>query len=127
MADWDQLREVGHEASPPPFESLVAKAGKRDRRARVVVVAATLAVATALGFGVALVNDDEDAHLQPVKDPSPSISNPSEDVTLPDGVLALPEPDPARLRFLAAGRYRVPLSDTLAFDVDVPDRHRRPR
>ena len=123
MADWEKLREVGHEASPPPFESLVNKAGKRDRRARVVVLTATLAVATTLGFGVALVNDDEDAQFQPVKDPSPSISNPSGDVTLPDGVQALPGPDPgSTFASLGAGRYRISLSDTLAFDVDVPDR-----
>lgn len=48
-------------------------------------------------------------------------STPTEQVDLPDGVQALPERDPgADFATLAAGRYRIPLDDTLAFDVDVP-------
>ena len=41
---------------------------------------------------------------------------------LPDGVLPLPGPDPGVEYATLLGRYRVPLNDTLAFDVDVADR-----
>lgn len=40
---------------------------------------------------------------------------------LPAGVTALPDADAGTdFATLAAGRYRIPLGDTLAFDVDVP-------
>ncbi len=121
MADWDQLRKVGHEVSPPSFESLARTAAKRDRRARVVAVSATLAVATALGFGIALVDDDADDTIQPAETPSSSISTPT-DAALPDGVVALPGPDEGEeYATLAPARYRVRLDDTLAFDVDIPE------
>jgi hypothetical protein len=46
----------------------------------------------------------------------------AEEADLPDGVVTLPVPGPGEDHpTLRAGRYRVPLSDTLAFDVDVPD------
>jgi hypothetical protein len=117
MNDWDQLREVGHGVSPPPFESLVDTAGRRDRRALTIMVTATIAVVTALGFGVALVNDDDDATIQPADEPSPSVSMATELVTLPEGVLALPDGDDVPVD---AGRYHVPLDDYLAFEVDLP-------
>lgn len=50
-------------------------------------------------------------------------SAPTEEVDLPDGVLALPDDDPGEdFASLDAGRYRIALDDTLAFDVDVPDK-----
>ena len=120
MTDWDQLREVGDQLSPPAFESLVTTADKqRARRARIIAATTALSVLTALGLGLGLVNDDEDGVVQPVKDPSHSVT--TEEETLPDGVLALPESDAgADFATLAAGRYRVPLSDTVSFDVDLP-------
>lgn len=121
MADWDQLREVGHEVSPPPFESLVRTAGKRDRRARIITATAGLALLAAIGVGLGVANDPDDADLQPAEDPSPSTVTPTEETVLPDGVAALPAPDPGEdVATLDAGRYRVTLSDTLSFDVDVP-------
>jgi hypothetical protein len=53
--------------------------------------------------------------------PSDEGSSLTEEVALPAGVLALPESDGVEdAVVLEAGRYRVPLSDTLSFDVDVP-------
>jgi hypothetical protein len=50
-------------------------------------------------------------------------SAPTAEVDLPDGVLALPDDDPGEdFASLDAGRYRIALDDTLAFDVDVPDK-----
>ena len=121
MADWDQLREVGHQVTPPPFDSLVNDAAKRDRRARVAVGAASLAAVFALGFGLALVDDDDDGTIQPVEEPSSPTSTATRAIELPDGVLPLPEvqsdeePPP-----LDAGRYQVPLSTTLALEIDLP-------
>jgi hypothetical protein len=49
-------------------------------------------------------------------------SAPTEENTLPAGVLPLPAPAPdAESATLVAGRYRVPLGDTLAFDIDLPE------
>jgi hypothetical protein len=119
MSDWDQLHEIGHRVSSPPFDSLVASAARRDRRSRIVTGAVTLALLAALGFGIGMVNDEESV-LQPAQDPSDSVSTPGQ-VALPAGVLALPESDGVEdAVVLEAGRYRVPLSDTLSFDVDVP-------
>jgi hypothetical protein len=48
-------------------------------------------------------------------------SSGTETVALPEGVLALPKtPEGQEPAPLDAGRYRVPLSDSLAFDVDLP-------
>jgi len=53
--------------------------------------------------------------------PSDEESRLTEKIVLPAGVLALPEPDGDEdAVVLEAGRYRVPLSETLSFDVDVP-------
>ncbi|GAA4103987.1 hypothetical protein ACFFOS_02500 [Nocardioides kongjuensis] len=113
MADWNSLREVGEDVSPPAFESLVRTARSRDRRNRIAGVAAALAVVGA-GVGIGLHTRDEAGPPEPVHDPTPV-------VVLPDGVRALPtsavgEEPPA----LDEGRYRFPLSDTLALDVDLP-------
>ncbi len=119
MTDWEALHKIGDRVSPPPFESLVASADHRGRRSRIVTGAVTLALLAALGFGIGTLND-EDSVLQPAQDPSDSVSSPGQ-VVLPAGVLALPEPDGDEdAVVLEAGRYRVPLSETLSFDVDVP-------
>lgn len=65
---------------------------------------------------------DTEADTNGKADESPaSTSSPTEGIALPDGVLPLPEPDegeePAPLD---AGRYHVPLSDSLAVEVDLP-------
>ncbi|WP_183099697.1 hypothetical protein [Nocardioides pelophilus] len=122
MTDWDQLREVGHDVAPPPFESLVGTAGRRDRRARAIT--ATAAVALLVGLGIAVgLPDDDTAEIQPVAPATESTETdgPADD-TLPEGVLPLPEPEPGEDHAtLSEGRYRVPLSDSLAFDIDVPE------
>jgi hypothetical protein len=119
MTDWEAMHEIGDRVSPPPFESLVASADHRGRRSRIATGAVTLALLAALGFAIGTLND-EDTVLQPAQDPSDSVSTPG-NVALPAGVLALPEPDGEEdAVVLEAGRYRVPLSDTLSFDVDVP-------
>lgn len=121
MSDWEQLRDVGQQVSPPPFASLVTTAGKRDRRARIVTASGTLALLAAVGIGIGLTNDDDGTIHQPVKDPTESVTPSTEEVTLPDGVLPLPEADPGKeYATLDAGRFRVPLDDTLAFEVDAP-------
>ncbi|WP_183099699.1 hypothetical protein [Nocardioides pelophilus] len=54
-------------------------------------------------------------------DETPAEESPTEE-SLPDGVLPLPEPEPGEDHAtLSEGRYRVPLSDSLAFDIDVPE------
>ena len=117
MTDWDQLREVGHQVSPPPFDTLVSTARKRDRRGRVVTGALALAVVATLGIGIRMAGDGGDA--QPVKDPSDPVS--TDQVALPEGVLRLPAPGPAdEITIAEPGRYRVPLGDVGSFDIDLP-------
>jgi hypothetical protein len=119
MTDWDQLREIGHQASPPPFDSLVRTAHQRDRRRRVVTGAATVALVTALGIGAWLANGNGGGNPQPIDDPSESPA-PSQ-VALPESVHALPTPDANDESITTEpGRYRIALSDTLAFDVELP-------
>lgn len=123
MSDWDQLREVGQDVSPPSFESLVTTARRRDRRARIVTGAVAFGVVIALGLGLALADGEEDGPIQPAEDPSGSETMLTDEDSLPEGVLLLPSSDPgSSFATLGPGRYRVPLSSTLAFDVDVPRR-----
>jgi hypothetical protein len=50
---------------------------------------------------------------------SPSVRGEGE--TLPDGVLPLPRPsDGEEFAVLDAGRYQVPISDTLAYEIELP-------
>lgn len=111
MTEWDKLHEIGDQVWPPPFESLVSTAGKRTRRAGTVAIAATLALVAGVGIGLAAGNDDGSGAIQPITtDESP----------LPDGSLALPANDAGEgFATLDAGRYRVPLNGTLAFEVDL--------
>ncbi|HWJ66651.1 MAG TPA: hypothetical protein VNT31_08235 [Nocardioides sp.] len=112
MADWEQLRELAHEVVPPEYGSLERMARRRQRRAGIVV--GTLAALALLGggLGVASIDDPEDT-IRPAGDPTPSQT---------DGTSALPLPgaagDPV---ILAAGRYRIPLDNSLSFEVDLPD------
>lgn len=121
MTDWDQLREVGDDVAPPPFDSLVRTARQRDRRARAITATATVALLVGLGIGVGLTNDD-DGTIQPAEPPSTEATEPTDEGALPEGVVALPAPDVGEdSATLEAGRYRIPLSDTLAFEIEVPD------
>jgi hypothetical protein len=114
MADWEELRELTHQMAPPDFESLAWTARHRQRRARAALGVFAGLVLFGGGIGVAAVVDDDKQILQPAGDPSSD---------LPDGVLALPDDDPGEdFASLDAGRYRIALDDTLAFDVDVPDK-----
>ena len=65
------------------------------------------------------VSSSQSAGPNPTEEGSTAI----DDVGLPEGVLALPEPDAGEESvILEAGRYRVPLSDTLSFEVDLPEK-----
>ena len=119
MTDWDQLREIGHQASPPPFDSLVRTAHQRDRRRRIVTGAATVAIVTVLGVGAWMTNGNGGGSPQPIDDPSHSPA-PSQ-VALPEGVNALPTPNADDESItIEPGRYRIALGDSLAFDVELP-------
>jgi hypothetical protein len=92
------------------------------RRNNILLTSVALAAVTALlGACSESSAEDDKADKAPSSSPTtPETSAPTDEVDLPDGVLALPEPDlGADHATLDAGRYRVPLSDTLAFDVDV--------
>jgi hypothetical protein len=109
MDEWDQVREAGQRVAQPEFGSLVSTARRRQRRDRAFAATAVVGVlVTAVGVG-SLWGRDGDA-VQPAIDP-----------TRPDtvGVRALPVGTDAL--DLAAGRYRVPLSGGLAFEIDMPD------
>lgn len=80
----------------------------RTLTARAAVVAALLPL-------VAGCSDDETAK---ATGDEPTASATEEEVVLPDGVLALPPP--GEDASLDAGRYHVPLDDTLAFEIDLP-------
>jgi hypothetical protein len=89
-----------------------------------------IAVATVGILLVACAGNDGDASDEPDDVPSSQSADSTpteetstaiEEVALPEGVLALPAPDAGEdYVILEAGRYRVPLSDTLAFEVDLP-------
>ena len=115
MADWEQLREMHDDVVPPDFEGLARTARHRGRRARAALGAVAALVLLGGGFGVAALDRDTDDSGQPVKDPTRITE-------LPDGARDLPGNDAgADFATLAGGRYRIPLNDRLAFDVDVPD------
>jgi hypothetical protein len=121
MTDWDQLRRIGDHVSPEPFESLVATAHQRDRRLRIVMGGAMLTLLTVLGIGIWMIDDDQGRTIQPVKDPSHSAT--PDRTKVPEGLLPLPTPDANDEAIVAdAGRYRVPLNDTLSLDVDLPEK-----
>lgn len=113
MADWNSLREVGEDVSPPAFDSLARTARARDRRTR-VGVAAALALVIGAGIGIGLSTRDDAGPPEPVHDPAPVVE-------LPDGVRALPTYGPdEEAPPLEAGRYRVPVDDSLALEADFP-------
>src|SRR3954451_18274844 len=119
MTDLDQLREVGDLVSPPAFDSLVSSAQKRARRTRIVTATASFSFLAAATLGLALANSDGDGAIRPAHLPSLGPSSPT--VVLPDGGLSiLATPAGEESAPLDAGRYRVPLSDAVAFEVDLP-------
>jgi hypothetical protein len=83
------------------------------------------AAGTSLAFAAAIVllaacSETAADTDKPADDVSPS-SGSATTAVLPAGVLALPGPDAGKdFATLDAGRYRVPLGDTLSFDVDLP-------
>jgi len=106
---------MGEDVTPPDFDALVRTARGRDRRARLVGAVVALAVVIGAGVGIGLVIRSEPGPPEPVHDPAPVVE-------LPDGVRLLPpHRDGEEAPVLDAGRYRVPLDDELAFDVDLPD------
>lgn len=80
-----------------------------------------LAAATALlGACSDTDADDDKAAAAPSSTTTTPATSPSPE--LPDGVLALPERAAGETSVdVAAGRYRVPLDDALAFDVTLPE------
>ncbi|RHW27924.1 hypothetical protein D0Z08_06460 [Nocardioides immobilis] len=115
MADWEKLRELTYQVAPPDLASLARTARRRQRRARAFGVLAAL-VLVGGGIGVAAVGDTDRDTLQPAEDPTPTITD------TPEDALPLPgRPPGADQVSVDAGRYRIPLSDTLAFEVDLPD------
>jgi hypothetical protein len=117
MADWENLRELTQQVVPPDFGSLERTATRRRRRSRVAVGVFAALVLVGGGVGIAALDDDPgQAPLQPVEDPSgPTVPDPGSVRDLPDA------PPGQRAVELDGGRYEIPLTDTLAFDIDVPD------
>lgn len=65
---------------------------------------------------VACSDDADDSRAQDSPDSSTAAAD------LPDGITALPGPDSGEdFATLSAGRYRVPLGESLSFDLTVPD------
>lgn len=116
MADWEQLRELTQQVAPPDFASLERTARHRQRRARAVVGMAAALVLVGGGLGIAALDDDAGrAPLQPAEDPTASITD------APDDVLRLPALAEGESAVdLAGGRYRIPLTSDLSFDIDLP-------
>jgi len=87
-----------------------------------VALAAVTALLGACSESSADPDDKADERLS-TSSPTPTdeSSVPTEETELPDGVLPLPASDGGEAASLGAGRYRIPLTDTLAFEVDVPD------
>jgi hypothetical protein len=92
-------------------------------RTSVALVAATALLGACSESGA---DDDTKADQAPsssTSTPTPTptaTSAPTEAVDLPDGVQALPGPDAGTgVADLDAGRYRIPLGEDLAFDIDL--------
>jgi hypothetical protein len=113
MADWEPLRELTRQVVLPDFESLESTARRRQRRTGTVVALAALLL---VGGGIAVsVLGDRDGDVQPAEAP------PTSPPAAPGGALPLPAHERGEDSVsLSAARYRIPLDDTLAFDVDVP-------
>ncbi len=114
MADWDQIREMAHEVVPPEFATLERTAHRRQRRAGAVLSA--VAALVLVGGGTAVLTGKGEDTVEPAKDPTETPTG------APRAVLTLPEAASGQTVVeVPAGRYRVPLDDALAFDVDLPD------
>lgn len=117
MADWEPLRELTRQVAPADFAVLERTARHRRRRARAAVGALTALILVGGGAGLAALRDDGGrAPLEPADDPSDLVTEE------PETLLTLPERAAGESAVdLRAGRYLIPLTDTLAFEVDVPD------
>lgn len=116
MADWDQLREMRDDVVPPDFEGLARTARRRAHRARAAAGVLAGLVLVGGGLGVASIDRHTGDRVRPAKDPTGQVTDP------PETARDLPAADAgADYATLARARYRIPLGDGLAFDVDVPD------
>lgn len=116
MADWEQLREMHDDVVPPDFEGLARTARRRTHRARTAAGVLAGLVLVGGGLGIASIDRHAGDRVQPAKDPTGHVTDP------PESARDLPAADAGvDYATLARARYRIPLGDGLAFDVDVPD------
>lgn len=87
-----------------------------------VALAAVTALLGACSESSADPDDRVDESPSPSSTPTEASSSPTAGARLPDGVLPLPERDAGQeYATLEPGRYHVPLDETLAIEVDVPE------
>lgn len=91
------------------------------RRTRIVRITIALAVANLLLTACSGASNESVGEAPSSSSTPTSTSAPLAGGTLPDGVLPLPEPSGTEsFVVVEAGRYRVPVSDTLAYAIDLP-------
>lgn len=87
------------------------------RRSRIIRPAIALTTVAALLAGCA---DDDTSDRTADAESSPSVDSTPTESALPGGVLSLPDAGAGQESVkLDAGRYRIPLSDTLSYDIDL--------
>ena len=127
MSDLEQLRSLGDQLRPPPFNSLVTTARRRTRRAAAVVAACT-AVVLVIGGGALRAGGDDRSAPGPANPPT----RPTQTSELgPSRVQRTYSPEAGEVQALPqgrsysatmrSGRYALRLTPTLAYQVDVPD------
>jgi hypothetical protein len=125
MSDLEQLRGLGDQLRPPPFDSLVATARRRTRRTAALAAACT-AVVLVIGGGALRAGGDDRSAPNPAIAPTRSTqsSGPSLDgrTFSPEAgeVQALPQ-GRSYSATMRSGRYELRLTPTLDYEVDVPD------
>ena len=81
-----------------------------------------LCAGVALASGCSSTGEDNNTSAAANTSTEASPSAQDEADTLPDGVLPLPQPsDGEDFAVLPAGRYQVPISDTLAYEIELPE------
>jgi len=124
MPDLEPLRDLATQVRPPSIDSLASTARRRTRRATAAAgLAVTTTVILVIG-GVALAGRGDDlAAPGPADTPNPptqsAVFDPDEP-TLPGGVRVLSQTIDGSVP-VRAGRYAVRVSDSLLYQVDVPD------
>ncbi len=71
MSELDELRRLGDQIAPPPFEALRETARRRDRRARVAKGLAVAAIVVAILATTAYLGRDSDRRIEPA--PAPGV------------------------------------------------------